>query len=521
MAIRYAIASGDWSNPAIWDGGVSIPTAGDEVYTNSYRVVVDQDIDVSFLSSRSLVSPALLASGSFIASGSGRIISASIFGGNGVAAVANYTLQDTGSMNWVVVGDVYASQTNNLYTLVQNTTGSNLTIYGNISASVVVSAKNVFTNGVLTVNGNLNQVNFSNGANRNIEGANTSNIIVNGNLLQNSLNSSANLIFTSGDLTVNGDITLNTGPTAIIINSAGAPKTFNYNGNIIFNSDGSPFSNVNVLSTNNINTSITTNAAIASFVIGNGTWNWTGNLEAGNRGHNAGLLQVGGTNTIFNFTGNIRGGSILNARGLGIGGINVSASIIGNIFGGNSSATSPGNLQLWSYGLINNATTSSFITGDIVAICDSTLNIDPAIYNLNTNNLYIQRAICSSTSFATPVWGRVRFKNTNPEFIVSKQDNTMITLSDPALQDYPSINDVRDGVEYGFLSYEGNLIVPPSGNVSLNYNYDSNGSVTGSAILTPQNLFTAISSSSDPVAERLRNVSTVGTTGDQIVAFFP
>jgi hypothetical protein len=520
MAIRYAIASGSWSNPAIWDGG-TLPTAGDEVYTNSYRVVVDQDIDVSFLSSRSLTSPALLASGSFIASGSGRIISASVYGGNGVAAAVNYTLQDTGSMSWILVGDVYASQTNNLYTLVQNTTGSNLTIYGNISASVVVSAKNVFTNGVLTVNGNLNQVNFSNGANRNIEGANTSNIIVNGNLLQNSLNSSANLIFTSGDLTVNGDITLNTGPTAIIINSAGAPKTFNYNGNIIFNSDGSPFSNVNVLSTNNINTSITTNAAIASFVIGNGTWNWTGNLEAGNRAHSSGLLQVGGTNTIFNFTGNIRGGSILNARGLGIGGINVSASIIGNIFGGNSSATSPGNLQLWSYGLINNATTSSFITGDIVAICDSTLNIDPAIYNLNTNNLYIQRAICSSTSFATPVWGRVRFKNTNPEFIVSKQDNTMITLSDPALQDYPSINDVRDGVEYGFLSYEGNLIVPPSGNVSLNYNYDSNGSVTGSAILTPQNLFTAISSSSDPVAERLRNVSTVGTTGDQIVAFFP
>lgn len=48
MAIRYAVASGNWSNPAIWDGG-TLPGAGDDVYCNSRIVTIDQNITVNSL----------------------------------------------------------------------------------------------------------------------------------------------------------------------------------------------------------------------------------------------------------------------------------------------------------------------------------------------------------------------------------------------------------------------------------------------------------------------------------------
>jgi hypothetical protein len=44
---------------------------------------------------------------------------------------------------------------------------------------------------------------------------------------------------------------------------------------------------------------------------------------------------------------------------------------------------------------------------------------------------------------------------------------------------------------------------------------------TGSAVLTPAAFLSAISSSSDPLAIRLRNVATVDTVGGQIAAFTP
>lgn len=48
MAERYAVASGDWSNTATWDGG-TLPGASDDVYPNNFTVNVDQNISVNSL----------------------------------------------------------------------------------------------------------------------------------------------------------------------------------------------------------------------------------------------------------------------------------------------------------------------------------------------------------------------------------------------------------------------------------------------------------------------------------------
>jgi len=59
------------------------------------------------------------------------------------------------------------------------------------------------------------------------------------------------------------------------------------------------------------------------------------------------------------------------------------------------------------------------------------------------------------------------------------------------------------------------MIVPTASAVSYGVPVDN---TVGTSLLNPQDLFNAISSSSDPVAVRLRTTSTVQITGDQIAS---
>jgi hypothetical protein len=68
-------------------------------------------------------------------------------------------------------------------------------------------------------------------------------------------------------------------------------------------------------------------------------------------------------------------------------------------------------------------------------------------------------------------------------------------------------------VVYALGSLTGTLKVPNPANVALGIETDN---TVGTGILTPAALFAAIASDADPIAERLRNVSTVESTGDQI-----
>ena len=77
----------------------------------------------------------------------------------------------------------------------------------------------------------------------------------------------------------------------------------------------------------------------------------------------------------------------------------------------------------------------------------------------------------------------------------------------------PLASDVRQGVVYGNSIFTGTLIVPSPSNVSKGVPTDA---TIGTADLTAQDFLDLLSTSPDLIAERLRNVSTVQTTGDQI-----
>ena len=49
MAIRFAKQNGNWSSASTWDGGLTLPTAGDDVYPNGFTVTLDQNVNVGCL----------------------------------------------------------------------------------------------------------------------------------------------------------------------------------------------------------------------------------------------------------------------------------------------------------------------------------------------------------------------------------------------------------------------------------------------------------------------------------------
>ncbi len=104
MANRYAVATGNWSNTAIWDGG-TLPGVGDVVRPNGFTVTIDQSITVGEL--RNNASAPAAAGGSF-------------------------TLNTTTFNNLTLVCDMYANATN-LLTLSGNGTCNIIgSLYGGI-----------------------------------------------------------------------------------------------------------------------------------------------------------------------------------------------------------------------------------------------------------------------------------------------------------------------------------------------------------------------------------------------------
>lgn len=64
MPIRYAVANGNWSNTATWDGG-TLPAAGDDVRSNGFTVTVDGSYTALTVSNRAETSPTVAAGGTF------------------------------------------------------------------------------------------------------------------------------------------------------------------------------------------------------------------------------------------------------------------------------------------------------------------------------------------------------------------------------------------------------------------------------------------------------------------------
>jgi hypothetical protein len=410
MAIRYAVATGNWSNTAIWDGG-TLPTSADDVYANNFTVTIDGTFTVLTIRNTANTTPAITAGGGFTFANGGNLTCSA----------------PTNSVFNRAVGSVYCLT-------FDLPSGQSATFNGSVNESgLVTNGRSILVQNTGTFNmvGNydIQNINLNNRATIWVNGSTIINIVGNITCSQTQLFSGSTLWVFSGNPTIS--ITGNT--------SGGSTNNISMSfGNGIYTA---------VASTINITGNITTNAASS-------------------------IGLTGGT-----------------------------LNVIGNITGGTSNPA------------VINPTTAATI--DILGTTTSGSGY-PAIQGLITTFVKVRGNVVNTDTYCAIYAGRVTIDDNVTSWQFKDSTNTITRTLYTAGVDLgnPAEDDVREGVDYGTsLELTGTLAVPTADNVRKGVPIDD---TVGTADLTAEDFLTAIEESTLDIAERLRNVATVQTTGDQI-----
>lgn len=137
MAVRYAVATGNWNAVGTWDGGISIPGAGDDVYANGFTVTLNiTPITVNKLSTE--VCPITsVGGGRFAGSATANTIIGNIVAGSTICV---YLAAATG----FVIGNVYGGSSTDAYGIrCQNYGG--VTVTGNVYGGSAANTHGIYT----------------------------------------------------------------------------------------------------------------------------------------------------------------------------------------------------------------------------------------------------------------------------------------------------------------------------------------------------------------------------------------
>ena len=225
----------------------------------------------------------------------------------------------------------------------------------------------------------------------------------------------------------------------------------------------------------------------------------------------------------LNITGNIYG-STTNAGGskYGVFLSNVATVYItGNIYGGTSLLAS-GNWGLFTTSAVYLNQVGGIFAGYNIGGLSST--------NANAIHILSGPFVCSEYGFFPYQLVRMNLIPTSNSYFEFRDETTngalqpgpiapaARLLSPASASDAPSVSDVRFGTVYAFGSQTGTVRIPHPNNVSYGVPVDN---TFGTAVLTPQDVWNyARTNLTTPgsIGERLKNVSTVDTTGDQLTA---
>jgi hypothetical protein len=323
------------------------------------------------------------------------------------------------------------------------------------------------------------------------------------------------------------------------------------------NSTGVVNINLNYVSSNTFKDSILLS------VINTGTVNFTGNVYGGG---SSGQINITAACT-FNFVGNIRQvsdgssrvvalvsatGYVLNVTGdvgfatggqtsacisiNGNGNINITGNLIGNgtvnqvaiILNTLATLNVTGNVTGSGVGAGISTTQASYVSviGSLISLGS------PGLFSSNASaiNLCSGPFLCSQYGNVPFSVSRIHYIKTIGSYFEFRDSSTNGALSPspaaPATRlvspdtvvDSPIPANVRDGVSYALNTLTGTLKVPAAGSVALGVPVDN---TTGTAVLTSQAVWDYATSSlttSGSIGERLKNASTVDTTGDQLAA---
>jgi hypothetical protein len=238
MAFRYAVATGNWSNTATWDGG-TLPTAADDVFSNNFTVTIDGTFTVlSIRNTLNAAAPVIAAGGQFrYANGGNLTCTASpaiVVGSTTPTLEMTLASGNTATFN----GSVLTLTSVNNYNAIKLSGTGTLNLNGNYNINTggaITQIIYVTANGILNIVGDLSSSNTAatNAANAlrvdsistiNVTGNVTTNATVNGfnNVCPISITAACTLNITGN---VNGGVT----PVIFIISSA----TINIIGNVL------------------------------------------------------------------------------------------------------------------------------------------------------------------------------------------------------------------------------------------------------------------------------------------------
>jgi hypothetical protein len=227
MAIRYAVANGNWSNTATWNGG-TLPTSADDVFSNNFTVTIDGTFTVLTIRNTANTTPAITAGGQFKFANSGNLT--------------------------CTAGNAIEGSTTTPVLLFDLSTGNSATFNGNCTTAPAVSQYTAFLiNGTGTLNlaGDLT-INNQNNTNRKIlEIINNTTINLVGDInCGQSTNTSGYTVRITANCTINHTGNVTGGATSVLtgngasINSTSS-FTYNHTGNQTAGSAPSIFTTAN------------------------------------------------------------------------------------------------------------------------------------------------------------------------------------------------------------------------------------------------------------------------------------
>ena len=329
--------------------------------------------------------------------------------------------------------------------------------------------------------------------------SNNGNTIVIGNVIGG--NNGGGINQSAGNLTITGNIIGGIGNNITGVTLSGASSQFTIIGNVI----GGTFTN-----TFGINHSGTSGSVVGNVTGGSGTTahgiNTVGNVTVtGTVAGGVGSTSRGiNTSNTLSVTGNIIGGAGTGAEGV----INTSGitTVIGNVTGGAN-----------GYGVGANSTNAINVTGTVTAASGTATGgvyqTGGGVVNLTGNMInvagrqaiYSQNLFISNTS--TSQWRL---------FTPGSQNKTLYSAD--TFPNLPSSSNVRSGSLFGpSNTLSGSMRVPSSSDVRINVPVDN---TTGTATsLTAADFLNEISSSTNPVAVRFKNIATDSTVGSLLTGF--
>lgn len=275
MALRYAVATGNWSNTATWDGG-TLPTAADDVFSNNFTVTIDGTFTVLSIRNTSNASaPTIAAGGQFRFANGGNLTctaSQAIFVGS-TTPTLEMTLAspNTATFN----GSVLTLAAVSNYIAIRHSSSGTLNLNGNYNIDGSIVTRNIIT---VTSTGTLNVVGDISNTSTGVNGANTINmstlgtINITGNVTgaNNNLSSFGVIVSSAGTLNITGNTNAS---TQAAVHLSGAVN-YNQIGNVNASTVQPAIFNVTTAATISVTGIITANtgapAIYASFALTSG-----------------------------------------------------------------------------------------------------------------------------------------------------------------------------------------------------------------------------------------------------------